>query len=126
MDFFTKTEMDKNTLDQHRDYKKSLAEFEKYKGREDGLTLFASTTEYLKIRDYLNLHELMSVGIKLEVFDDDVCYDFWAGELARACRDTRELIAFVQALSGEAETYCELMKVQKSWSEKDAKQGRVH
>jgi hypothetical protein len=124
MDFFTKTEMDKNTLDQHKEFKKAVTEFAKFRGKKDGLDSFASTQDYLRIRDYLNLHELMSVGIERNVFDDDVCYDFWSGELFRAYRDTHDLIQYVQELEGEADTYCELKMVHKRWVLREASEAR--
>ncbi len=61
---------------------------------------FADTPSYFNIRDYLNLHELMSVGLEKDVFDDDVCFFFWSGELKRAYESTRPLIEYVQMLPG--------------------------
>jgi hypothetical protein len=40
---------------------------------------FANTGDYWAIRNYLNLHELLSVGVLKKVFDKEVCYDFWSG-----------------------------------------------
>jgi hypothetical protein len=67
----------------------------------------------------------MSVGIKRDVFDDFVCYDFWSGELARAHVDTAELIRYVQSLPGERETYCELLEMQKRWAKRDSESKRA-
>ena len=118
MDFFAKTEMDRNTLDAHKDFTKAM---EKLKASLiDGKmsASFENSDEYWDIRDYLNLHELMSVGIMQEVFDDHVCYFFWSGELERAYRDTRHLIEYVQALPDQKGTYVELVKVARRWAEK--------
>jgi hypothetical protein len=115
MDFFAKTEMDKHTLDQHKAFKNAAKQFAKIKDDEEKLASFQESTDYWAIRDYLNLHELMAVGIKRGVFDDYVCYDFWAGEFDRAIVDTRPLISYIQKLEGEEETYCELLKVHDRW-----------
>ncbi|MET4180680.1 hypothetical protein ABIB94_002780 [Bradyrhizobium sp. JR7.2] len=32
---------------------------------------------YLSIRKYLNVHELVAVGIREEVLDPEVCYSYW-------------------------------------------------
>lgn len=124
VDFFTKTEMDKHTLDQHKAFKKAIVQLAKKSSEPDGLDAFVGTKEYWELRDYLNLHELMSVGIKRQVFDDHVCYDFWSGELARAYNDTGDLIRHIRTLAGEEDTYCELVEVRARWAKRDAKNGK--
>jgi Domain of unknown function (DUF4760) len=98
MDFFAKTEMDRNTLDAHKDFTDATKKLKASLIEGKMSASFENSKEYWDIRDYLNLHELMSVGIMQDVFDDHVCYFFWSGELGRAYRDTRPLIEHVQAL----------------------------
>jgi hypothetical protein len=119
MDFFTKTEMDKHTLDQHELYKKAIKELDEYSQANKPLEKFAETEAYWHIRGYLNLHELMGVGINRDVFDDYVCYDFWSRELFRACRDAGPLIKWVRTQPGESATYIELLAVNKRWRNRD-------
>jgi len=38
---------------------------------------------YRHILKYLNIHELVAVGIKNRVFDDDVCFNFWGDVLVQ-------------------------------------------
>jgi hypothetical protein len=79
---------------------------------------FAGSDEYWAIRDYLNLHELMAVGILKNVFDDHVCHDFWAGELQRAYQGAIPLINYVQSQPGQKGTYTEMIKVARGWEDK--------
>jgi hypothetical protein len=119
MDFFAKTEMDQHTLGQHKSFRKACENLKGYLSENKPLEEFAKTDEYHSIRDYLNLHELMGVGINREVFDDFVCEDFWAGELHRAWRDTKPLIEWIQKRPDEAGTYVELVRIHKRWRARD-------
>lgn len=120
-DFFLKTEMDRETLESHKRYTAALAKLASVVGADGKIhgSSFIESDEYWAIRDYLNLHELMAVGILKEVFDDDVCYDFWAGEMRRAYAQAMPLINYVQSKPGEEYTYAEMLKVAKKWKEKD-------
>jgi hypothetical protein len=97
-DFFIKTEMDRDTLESHARYTDAIAKLKMIVTASGEMqNSFAGSDEYWAIRDYLNLHELMAVGILKKVFDDEVCHDFWAGELHRAYQDAMPLIKYVQS-----------------------------
>jgi hypothetical protein len=118
-DFFLKTEMDHETLESHKRYTKALAKLAScLDGKGEMPSSFEGTDEYWAIRDYLNLHELMAVGILKDVFDDVVCHDFWAGEMRRAYEAAMPLIKYVQAQPGQSGTYIETIKVAKDWEDK--------
>jgi hypothetical protein len=122
-DFFLKTEMDHETLESHKKYIAALDELASSLETNGQMQAsFEGSDGYWEIRDYLNLHELMAVGIRREVFDDRVCYDFWQGEMRLAFRNAMPLIKFVQAQPGKAGTYSEMLKVAEDWENK-AKQG---
>jgi hypothetical protein len=126
IDFFTRTETDKHTLDQYKAFKNACDKLKEHLEGKRPLEDFSKTDEYFQIRDYLNVHELMGVGINREVFDDWVCEDFWSGELYRACRDTGPLIEWIQRQPGEAETYIELLEVNQRWRERDSIDRAAH
>jgi len=118
-DFFLKTEMDHENLESHKRYTSALAKLGTVVTTGGEMqSSFAGSDEYWAIRDYLNLHELMAVGILQHVFDDRVCHDFWAGEMRRAYAKAMPLVKYVQSLPGEAGTYTELIKVAKDWEDK--------
>jgi hypothetical protein len=118
-DFFLKTEMDHETLESHKRYTKALAKLAScLDSKGEMQSSFEGTDEYWAIRDYLNLHELMAVGILKNVFDDHVCYDFWAGEMQRAYQSAMPLIKYVQAQPGQSGTYTEMIKVANDWEDK--------
>ncbi len=118
-DFFLKTEMDHENLESHKSYTSALAKLASVVGTNGEMpSSFAGSDEYWAIRDYLNLHELMAVGILKNVFDDHVCHDFWAGELQRAYQGAMPLINYVQSQPGQKGTYTEMIKVARDWEDK--------
>jgi hypothetical protein len=116
-DFFARTEMDENALNAHKKFTAAVEHMQTH--RHESLDQFVKSQQYKDIRSYLNLHELMAVGIAREVFDDNVCYDFWSGELGRAYASTRILIDYVQSRPGEEDTYIELVKVANRWAKRE-------
>ncbi|WGD51249.1 DUF4760 domain-containing protein [Bradyrhizobium sp. CB1650] len=96
MDFFAKTEMDRDTLASHKKFTDAVAVLDTHLKAGKPCADFVSTPEYWHIREYLNLHELMAVGVKNDVFDDHVCFNFWSRELGDAYRRTKQLIEYIQ------------------------------
>jgi hypothetical protein len=118
-DFFVKTEMDREMLASHKKYLAAVDELKSF--LDDGKTFedFAETDEYIDMRDYMSIHELVAVGILNEVFDDKVCHDFWSGELKRAYADTSSLLKYIQSLPDEKESYSEFVKLAKQWGARE-------
>jgi hypothetical protein len=111
--------MDHETLESHKRYTAALAKLALVTGSDGEVqSTFIGFDEYWAIRDYLNLHELMAVGILNNVFDDHVCQDFWAGEMRRGYQSAMPLIKNVQSIRGQEGTYREMIKVAKDWEEK--------
>jgi hypothetical protein len=118
MDFFAKTEMDRDTLASHKKFTEAVTKLDTHLKAENPCADFVSTPEYWHIRDYLNLHELMAVGVRNDVFDDHVCFNFWSRELGDAYKRTELLIEHIQTKeTDEHDTYTELVRLAKRWSE---------
>lgn len=117
LDFFAKTEMDKDLLSAHVAYGAAVGRMQQFIDQGGSIDSFVTTggEDYWAIRSYLNLHELMAVGIKRDVLDDNVCYDFWSGELERCHLKTKALIDFIQKMPDEDGTYCEMIRVAERW-----------
>jgi Domain of unknown function (DUF4760) len=120
MDFFAKTEMDRDTLTSHKKFTDAVATLDTHLKAGNPCSGFVSTPEYWHIRDYLNLHELMAVGVRNDVFDDQVCFNFWSRELGDAYRRTKPLIEYIQTKEAdEQDTYTELVILALRWLEKE-------
>jgi len=92
IDFFLKTEMDE----------KLLIAYDKYRSAIDALRnvtdldAFCKTDDYHHVRSYLNVLELMAVGIENSTFDEHICYVYWKGFILDAMRDTAKLIDHIR------------------------------
>ena len=115
-DFFLKTEMDKAMLDAYDEYKNSAKTFA---GQHVAVI---SDTEanghYRNIRRYLDVVELLAIGIHTKTFDENVCYWFWFSILERATVDCAPVIRKAREEDG-AFTYEELVRLQKRWKKRD-------
>ena len=116
IDFFLKTEMDADTKKSHEEFRKAIDPLKMIvTDKGEMQNSFANTEHYWAIRNYLNLHELLAVGVLKGVFDKKVCYDFWSGELVLAYIDALPLIKYVQAQKNSKNVYAELEKLAKRW-----------
>ena len=116
IDFFLKTDMDKGMLEAYGDYLKGAEALKKAASMEE----FMRTPEYVHVRGYLNIHELVAVGIKNKVLDESTCYNFWSGILVSSCKETAKLISYIRTLPDEAYTYIEAVELAKVWERRIA------
>ena len=49
------------------------------------------------VRKYLNVHELIAVGIKNDMLDVRTCFDFWGDVLIRGVEATKPVVDHVRA-----------------------------
>jgi hypothetical protein len=73
IDFFLKTEMDTAMVDAYHNYKASVKEFI---GQSSAIVTDENSTRYRDVRTYLDIIELLAIGIHTKVFDENVCYWF--------------------------------------------------
>jgi hypothetical protein len=118
-DFFFKTEMEEHMLTAYRDSRNA------FKSLRQGMVVdgFVGTDKYYLVRKYLNIHELMSVGIHMDVLDDNVCYGYWADQLIQDFESARALIEHVRQLQNEGtqHTYADMEKTYTRWHIRRAK-----
>ncbi|MGX4801653.1 DUF4760 domain-containing protein [Bradyrhizobium guangdongense] len=74
--------------------------------------------DYRNINTYLNVHELVAVGIKNKVFDHDVCYNFWSDALVRHTERTKAIIEHEVSSEGGAAAYFELRRLSAKWGKR--------
>ena len=78
VDIFLKTEMDKHLVEAWDEFERATEALKSAPSVEEFCEAVAYSNNYLAIRRYLNIHELIAVGIKNKMFDDRTCFDFWA------------------------------------------------
>jgi hypothetical protein len=120
IDFFLKTDLDGNMLQAHADFESALKKLKKHAANGGTIRSFAEGTEteidYKKIIRYLNVHELVAVGIKSKVFDDRVCYNFWSDAMVRHVKETDSIIQYEIAEGGSDALFLELRQLSTRWS----------
>jgi hypothetical protein len=92
IDFFLKTEMDEKLLIAYDNYKDGVKELRKTIDFE----VFCTSTHYPHVRNYLNVLELMAVGIENNTFDERICYVYWNGFVLDVMSDTAKLIDHIR------------------------------
>ena len=112
IDVFFKTEMDKEMLAAYGGYTAGLKKLKEATSIKE----FSDTPDYQSIRAYLDVNELISVGINRKVFDERVCYGFWRTILTTACRDTAKVIDHARNQPNGERTYDQLLLVNARWS----------
>jgi hypothetical protein len=82
IDIFLKTEMDQSMLAAYRDYVAGLKLSKQYGCINDFEKDHPG--EYMAVRTYLDVNELICIGINNKAFDQRVCYGFWYNILNKA------------------------------------------
>jgi hypothetical protein len=125
IDFFLKTEMDKTLIDYYDDFK---AIAPKLKSSSFPMADFAGppekrTDEYKKVRAFLNVCELIAVGVKQKVLSERVSYFYWGDVLPRTFRDAKNLIDYIRKddSDGSEYTYLDLEKLSEKWRKREAR-----
>jgi hypothetical protein len=117
-DVFLKTETDEKMLTAYDNFHTGIIEMKKATSVEDFCKSEAMRPQYLWIRKYLNVHELIAVGIKEKVLDKDVCYSYWADTLTNGYSDAKPLLDFVRNRPRNKYTYADLEKLNREWLER--------
>ncbi|WP_176422113.1 DUF4760 domain-containing protein [Bradyrhizobium sp. 2S1] len=124
IDFFLKTDMDKGMAEIYKAFRDSLAVWEVHAAANRPVEEFIKspdgklTDDYRNINTYLNIHELVAVGIRNKVFDHTVCYHFWSDALVGHTERTKALIEHEVSTEGGAAAYWELRNLSSKWKKR--------
>jgi hypothetical protein len=113
IDIFLKTEMDPAMLAAYQGYKDGLKAFKAFVSAEEFVA--QEPKKYDAIRTYLDVNELICIGINEKVFDQRVCYGFWANILNVAATEGKSIIAHARCPKENIRTYEEVLKVSRRW-----------
>jgi hypothetical protein len=122
IDFFLKTDMDAGMLASHLAFEDAVLNLKQHLLDGKSIEKFCEGGKvYKDIRAYLNIHELVAVGIKNKVFDGDVCYNYWSDALVRQTDLTYQLIEHESSAEGGEASYLELRKLSIEWKKRTSK-----
>ncbi|HEY1747827.1 MAG TPA: DUF4760 domain-containing protein [Xanthobacteraceae bacterium] len=118
IDFFLKTEMDSSAVKAFDEYStihveiKSIDDVKKFYDDK-------KNNEVEKVLRCLGIHELVAVGVGKKVFDEDVCFEFWADELMDAYFCWRPMIEYMREKDKSVFAFAELEKTAEAWKKRD-------
>lgn len=113
IDVFLKTEMDRSMIDAFSAYERALEELDKAESAE---ALHKDSSEsYNAIRTYLNINELIAIGVNRKVFDEGVCFNFWSDLLIHVYRSSAKVIEYDRKAEGDEEAYSDMIMLAKKW-----------
>jgi hypothetical protein len=116
IDFFLKTEADKHLVDAYDEFWAGIRHM-----RTIAIQDFCTSEKedvrkhYFAVRKYLNVHELIAVGIKNGMFDDRTCYDFWSRVLIRCVEAAKPVLTYLRERPGHEATNIELESLYLKW-----------
>ena len=110
--------MDKAVIDAYHDYEDALERFSRH---GDVKKLYEDEVEFRKVTAFLNVQELIAVGIKSQLLDDRLCYDFWSDELIDAYQHGKALIEYMREKDGSPFSYKDLEAIYHDWKRRDDK-----
>jgi hypothetical protein len=70
------------------------------------------------VAQYLNAMDLIAVGIRTGVLNEEVCFNFWCDEVVRAYTETKDLIEALRVDDGNPFAFIDLEKTATRWSAK--------
>jgi hypothetical protein len=114
IDFFLKTEMDQTTIELYKTFKRRAYSFDEWAQRID----FTRDRDYNDIRSFLNICELIAVGVLQKAFSGRVSYAYWGDVLPYAYNTALPLIERIRTTPGEGtrHTYSDLQELCGRWS----------
>lgn len=115
IDFFLKTEMDEKVVENYKTFRSVSPERFQAWAREEN---FAQQEKYQDVRTFLNICELIAVGIHEKAFSERVSYAYWGDVLPQCFNSARPLIDRIRLTPNEGtrHTYSDLERLCRKWS----------
>jgi Domain of unknown function (DUF4760) len=118
IDFFLKTEMDKTVIDLYDKFKANAPLIAFVPDPSD-----LTRSDYDNIRAFLNLCELIAVGVNKGAFSKSVSEAYWGDVIPDVYQTAKQLITNIRNTPGEGSryTYVNLEKLANRWAKKTRK-----
>jgi hypothetical protein len=121
IDFFLKTETDEKMILMYnrflatKERVKTMTDFESF--IKEPVPHDEKMNDYQNLRSFLNVVELIAVGVNRDAFSESISYDYWGYVLPESLEDCGKLITYLRTQEDAPELYSELEKVSKEWLE---------
>jgi Domain of unknown function (DUF4760) len=115
IDFFLKAEMDRSMIELSDHFREAVPKIR----AAVSIPEFIATNrdDYKKIRSFLNVCELIAVGINYNIFSEKVALAYWGDVLPRSFEAAAPLIKYIRTTPdlGTPATYRDLEKLCRKW-----------
>ena len=115
IDFFLKVETDEKMVDVYETFKREI----RLLAQGTPINAIIGSEHYGKVRGFLNLCELIAVGVRREAFSDEVSFHYWGDVLRDSFRDAKPLIDYVRKEEKRPATYVDLEWLCNEWKERN-------
>lgn len=112
IDFFLKASMDKECLKIYEDFKIEVSNFNT---PDFDFDTYEGTNGYRAVRVWLNICELVSVGINRKVFDDRLAFDCWGDLLPWCYSACSPFVRWFRSKKGSELSYIDLRATSRRW-----------
>jgi hypothetical protein len=111
IDFFLKTETDETIANAYK-----ATDDIRVKYTESGSIgeIIKNYDDLITVTHFLNIFELLAVGIHTKIFDEDICFDYWSSNLITRHREWKLLIEPTEKKYG-APSYTNLVQLATHW-----------
>jgi len=113
IDVFLKTEMDQGMNAAYREYVEGLKLSKGYPDIDEFEQ--EQPDKYMAVRTYLDVNELICIGINQRAFDQRVCYGFWYNVLNKARTEGAAIISHARKQADGGHTYDHILSVCERW-----------
>jgi len=114
IDFFLKTEMDADIITAYHRFQELVPAISQIIARLDPLL----DNDYRELRKWLNICELIAVGVNRGAFSNRVTCDYWGDVLPDTFSQAKAFILYIRQTPGHGSpaTYCDLEKLCRRWT----------
>ncbi|MBX9711413.1 MAG: DUF4760 domain-containing protein [Xanthobacteraceae bacterium] len=121
IDFFLKADLDSTNLTAGEKFVPGAAAVEKLIAKGDSFDDIQKTKHYKSIEAYLNVHELLAVGLRNSVFDEKTCFEYWADALLAHYLLSENIITLMREQAGDESAYIQVQRLSEKWKKKKSR-----
>lgn len=121
IDFFLKADLDSANLAAGEKFTPGLSAVEKLIAKGESFDEIVKTRHYKSVEAYLNIHELLAVGLRNSVFDENTCFDYWADALLAHYSDAQNMLTLMRKVPGNETVYVQVQRLSEKWQKKKSK-----
>ena len=116
VDCFLKTEIDPYAVGLYHKFRAAVLTMQEFADQPN----VELHKDFRDLRGFLDICELIAVGIKEKAFSERISFEFWGHVLPQTLKDARPLIDRIRKIPGEGskDTYCDLEDLCERWAKK--------